>query len=142
MSWWQTIAVALIASLGTYTAARITARSSDRAADKTAAVQARTVELDGMDRLVHNLEARLNRVEQEAREALDRNLRLTQRVETLEDNLRDTRALLRDTRTLFNMLVEYTRLLRQILAASGVRVPAPPDALHAHLEGEGISADA
>ena len=116
MAWWQVVAVTIISTFGTVAVAKVAARSSDRASERTATAAGRATEVDGMDRLIGRLEARLAAVEEDATEARAEaaecrreNAALQARVASLEDDLRDTRATLRDSRTRFGP-VSYTHL--------------------------------
>lgn len=140
MTWWQTLLIGLLSPAGAVVVTKMTLRQSDRAAAKTAEVEARAAqsvdratEVDGFDRLTQRLEARLDDVEAEAAACREENRELRGRVDALEEENREIRTLLRDTRTLFSLLLEYARTLRSRLLAIGQDVPEPPRALTEHL---------
>lgn len=98
---------------------RLIAKYSKQANLKTAEVQARanerTSDIEGMDRLVHNLETRLARVE-------DRADRLADRVRMLEEErVRD--------KSMIRSLIAYARSMRDMLRTLGQPIPEPPGGL-------------
>lgn len=98
---------------------RVVAKYSKQANEKTAEVQARasdrTSDIEGMDRLVHNLETRLAKVEGEAE-------RLAQRVRVLEEErVRD--------KSMIRSLILYVRTLRDALRVLGQPIPEAPGGL-------------
>ena len=129
MSWQQTVLTiigGIITVIGSGVVAWLTSRASRHAADKTAEVGARVAEvqdrsadIDGMDRLVKNLESRLARVEQLLDKVESENVELETRIRTLEGK----RA--RD-RTIIRYLIDYARALIRELRAEGLAVPEPP----------------
>ena len=138
---------------GTYAAARVTAKVSKAAVDRTAeaeekadALRDRASEIEGYDRLTQRLEARLDDVEKDASEtrqeaavARRENRQLAERVDELEDSLRETRSTLRDALHRFSVLVRYARSLMTILREHEVEVPEPPLVLLEHLDDDPLS---
>ena len=91
------------------------ARLSRAANAKTAEVQQEANALDGMDKLVKNLETRLGNVEERAE-------KLAERVQTLEsERVRD--------KSLIRHLITYAQILREALRNLGQPVPEPPGGL-------------
>jgi len=107
----QVIAVALLALVGQL----VIARYSKRANDKTAEVQDRANTIDGTDRLIHNLETRLDKVEKRADS-------LAGRVAQLEEERTRDRSLIRH-------LIDYVHVLRDALRGANVPVPEAPGGL-------------
>lgn len=105
---------ALVVS-GAYITARIGASTSQRATDVTAKVQDKANEIDANDRLMKNMMARLERVEQRADELEDQ-------VRALEDQRSRDHGLIR-------ALWSYVQQLRGALIANKLPVPEPPGGL-------------
>lgn len=111
----KVVAVAALVFIGQW----VVARFSKQANMKTAEVQDKANGIDGMDKLVHNLETRLEKVEARADA-------LATRVQTLEEERTRDRSLIRH-------LIDYVHTLRDALRRAQVPVPEAPGGLD--LEG-------
>lgn len=118
----QTIVTGIVSVIGSALVAWLTSRSSRAATAEMAKVQNRQTDIDGMDRLVHNLEARLGKVEAELERVETEAAQLHDRVRTLEQERTRDRALIRH-------LISYVNVLREALRAANLTVPNAPGGL-------------
>lgn len=114
----EVISGAIVAA-GAYWAARQTGRASLAAARSTAAVTEASVNVDREDKLIQNLERRLERVEQEAAQLRAANIEHERTIRVLEHQRSRDKILIASLRMSSRALTDYI---------SGVGIPVP-DAL-------------
>lgn len=121
MNWVQFFGACVVV-LGSIAAARFTARAAINAATTTANVAAAAVEVDREDRLIQNLERRLDAVNHEIVTLRTREEKLSRRVARCEAEREADRRII-------DLLRRYARALRDTLEELGQPAPPPPDGL-------------
>jgi predicted RNase H-like nuclease (RuvC/YqgF family) len=121
---------------GSGLAAWLTSRAANRATETTAAVSEAAVEVDREDRLIQNLERRLNAVEAENESLRTRVTRCDEhnadnraRVRALADQVRELRRESNEAHVVIEGLRAYAVTLRNQIEDLGHPVPPPPKGL-------------
>lgn len=109
------ILVAALVYAGQWTVGKFSKQANARTAEVQDRANERTSDIEGMDRLVHNLETRLDKVEKA-------NEKLAERVQLLEEERVRDKSMIRG-------LLAYIRTLRNSLSAAGQPIPEPPGGL-------------